>query len=193
MQRCWNAPMHGCGIRGAFRRGCLSGCVLLLAAFAQAQTVPPARLNILLAEDLRAPAPRDLAILQAGARSLDGQTAKLALRALGRLERPSVISAIVPALNHPFPENRAEAANASRRPHKAGKPRRRSPGPLTPASLLSTLITALEMEEEASVRAAICESIGRLPYRAAGEAAAPRPRCSRSRARPTPSRIVWAS
>src|SRR5258705_392263 len=74
------APMHGRGIHGAFRRGCLSGGMLLLGAFAQAQT-------------------------------------------------------------------------------------------LTPASLLSTLIAALEMEEEASVRAAICESIGRLPYRAAGEAA----------------------
>jgi len=162
--------MDRCGIRGAFRRGCLAGGILLLGAFAEAQTVPPARVNILLAEDLRAPASRDLAILQAGARSLDGQTAKLALRALGRLERPSVIPAIVPALNHPLPENRAEAANALAQAAQGWKTVKTISGPLTPASLLSTLITALEMEEEPSVRAAICESIGRLPYRAAGEA-----------------------
>ncbi len=163
--------MHGCGAAGAFRRGCLSGGILLLAGFAQAQTVPPARVNILLAEDLRAPTPRDLAILQAGARSLDGQTAKIALRALGRLERPSVISAIVPALDHPFPENRAEAANALAQAAQGWKTAKTIPGPLTPASLLSTLIAALEMEEEASVRAAICESIGRLPFRAADQVA----------------------
>src|SRR4029434_1089321 len=99
-----NAPMDGRRIRGARRRICLFGGVLLLAALAPAQLLPPPRVTILLAEDLRAPSPRDLATLQAGARSLDGQTAKLALRALGRLERPSVISTIAPALNHSFPE-----------------------------------------------------------------------------------------
>ena len=171
MQRCGNRPLPGSGTPGAFRRGCLSGGVLLLAAFAQAQTVPPARVNILLAEDHRAPTPRDLAILQAGARSLDGQTAKLALRALGRLERPSVISAIVPALNHPFPENRAEAANALAQAAQGWTTAKTISGPLTPASLLITLVAALEMDEEASVRAAICESIGRLPYRAADQVA----------------------
>ena len=171
MQRDVNAPMHGWETAGALRRGCLSGGLLLFAACAQAQTVPPARVNILLAEDLRAPTPGDLAILQAGARSLDGQTAKLALRALGRLERPSVIAAIVPALNHPLPENRAEAANALAQAAQGWKTAKSIAGPLTPASLLSTLITALDMEGEASVRAAICESIGRLPYRAADQVA----------------------
>jgi cyclophilin family peptidyl-prolyl cis-trans isomerase len=163
--------MDGRRIRGARRRICLFGGVLLLAALAQAQTVPPARVTILLAEDLRAPSPRDLATLQAGARSLDGQTAKLALRALGRLERPSVISAIAPALENSFPENRAEAANALAQAAQGWKTAKTISGPVTPTSLLSTLITALEAEDEPSVRAAICESIGRLPYRAAGDVA----------------------
>jgi cyclophilin family peptidyl-prolyl cis-trans isomerase len=171
MQRRGHRPTHGCGAAVAFRRGCLSGGILLLAGVAQAQTVPPARVNILLAEDLRAPTARDLAILQAGARSLDGQTSKLAIRALGRLERPSVIPALVPALKHPLPENRAEAANALAQAAQGWKTAKTVPGPATPASVLSTLIAALEMEEEPSVRAAICESLGRLPFRAADQVA----------------------
>ena len=107
-----NAPGPCGGRPGACRRLCLAAGVLLLAAPAHGQTVPSARVSVFRAEGLRAPTPRDLTTLRVASRSRDGLTAKLAVRALGRLERPSVISTIVPALKHPVPENRAEAANA---------------------------------------------------------------------------------
>ena len=49
------------------------------------------RVNVLQAEDRRAPTPRDLATIRAGARSGDPQTARVGVRALGRLERPALI------------------------------------------------------------------------------------------------------
>jgi cyclophilin family peptidyl-prolyl cis-trans isomerase/HEAT repeat protein len=143
----------------------------LVAVLARAQTIPPARLSVLRAEALRAPTARDLTILQVAARGRDRLTAKLAVRALGRLERPSVIPAIALALKHQEPENRAEAANAVAQAAQGWRVGRTAPGPETPATVLSTLVAALEAEQEASVRAAICESIGRLPYRAAEEIA----------------------
>src|SRR6478735_11395833 len=70
------------------------------------------RVSLLQAEDRRAPSAQDLATLRAGARSGDPQTARIGLRALGRLERPALIPDILPGLRHPLPEVRAEAANA---------------------------------------------------------------------------------
>src|SRR5690242_16587467 len=91
----------------------MSGSVVLLvllAAPAHAQRV--SRIAVLQAEDRRGPAAQDLATLPARARSADGPTAHLALRALGRLERPGLIADILPGLRHRLPEVRAEAANA---------------------------------------------------------------------------------
>ena len=86
-------------------------CSAVPAFWSDAQT-NATRLAVLQAEDRRAPTARDLAIIQSGARSGDGQTVRVAVRALGRLERPSVIADITPALRHPLPEVRTEAANA---------------------------------------------------------------------------------
>src|SRR6185436_11819895 len=92
-------------------RAVLSAIVLLACVRpAAAQTVT--RLAILQAEDRRAPAARDLAVLRAGARSGEPSTLLVAVRALGRLERPALIPDILPLLKHPLPEVRAEAANA---------------------------------------------------------------------------------
>ena len=84
--------------------GVLGGCLL----HAQQTT----RLGVLQAEDRRAATPRDLATIRAGARSGDPQTARVGVRALGRLERPALIPDILPALRNEFPEVRVEAANA---------------------------------------------------------------------------------
>ena len=97
----------------AFVHFCICAFLLACASVASAQTIPLARVNVLLAEDRRAPTPRDLTTLQVAARSTDALTARLAVRALGRLERPSVLPSILPALKHRLPENRAEAANAA--------------------------------------------------------------------------------
>jgi cyclophilin family peptidyl-prolyl cis-trans isomerase len=154
---------------------CAGLAVTLLAAPAAAQPVPSTtRLAVLLAEDRRAATAADLATLRAGVRSRDVMTARIAIRALGRLERPALIPDLVPALGALLSESRAEAANAVAqaaqgwaRPGEANTPA----GTLSPGSVLSTLAARLDAEEDASVRAVICESIGRLPYRSADQVA----------------------
>jgi cyclophilin family peptidyl-prolyl cis-trans isomerase len=166
-----SAFLHSC-IPALLRSICV---LLLLAAPAAAQPLPgTSRLAVLLAEDHRAATAADLATLRAGVRSADVLTARIAIRALGRLERPALIPDLVPFLGAPLSESRAEAANAVAqaaqgwaRPGEASTPA----GTLSPGSVLSTLAARLGAEEEASVRAAICESIGRLPYRSGDQVA----------------------
>jgi peptidyl-prolyl cis-trans isomerase B (cyclophilin B) len=146
----------------------LTSVVALLAVGAQAQTPPTTRIAVLQAEQRRAPTAADLATIRAGSRSLDAQTARIALRALGRLERPALIADILPRLGHSLPEARAEAANAAAQAAQGwletapGKP---ADGTHTPTSVLAALAQRLAIEEDPTVRLALCESIGRLPYR----------------------------
>ena len=129
-----------------------------------AQSALAARLAILQAEDRRAPTAVDLALIRSGAHSSDAQTMRIAVRALGRLERPSLLPDITPALQHATPEIRAEAANAIGHAAQGWK---HDPG-TAPASTLdgvaSTLAARLKLDTDPDVRAAICETIGRLPY-----------------------------
>ena len=143
--------------------------VVLFADAAAAQTISATRLAVLQAEDRRASSATDLARLRTASRSLDAQTARIALRALGRLERPALIPDILPALRHRLPETRAEAANAAAQAAQGWRAARGAkPAEAigqTPTSVLTALAARLEIEDDANVRAAICESIGRLPYR----------------------------
>jgi cyclophilin family peptidyl-prolyl cis-trans isomerase len=146
---------------------CLAGPIL-------AQPVSTARLALLLAEDRRAPTAADLQTLRTGARSSDAQTARMAIRALGRLERPALIPDILPGLRHALPEVRSESANAAAQAARGwakDETAKIPAGVPTLASVLSSLSARLDVEDEPSVRAAICESIGRLPYRSAEQAA----------------------
>jgi cyclophilin family peptidyl-prolyl cis-trans isomerase/HEAT repeat protein len=157
----------------------LFALVVAAGGGAEAQTVPAARVNVLVAEDRRAPSLRDLTTLRTGARGRDPQTARMAVRALGRLERPDLIADLVPALRHALPEVRAEAANAIaqaaqglRAPVAAANSKppataRRNSGSSGLQAAQAALINRLEDEEEDSVRAAIVESLARLPYAAA--------------------------
>jgi len=137
---------------------------------------PPAaprvsRLAILQAEDRRAPTARDVAVIRSGLHSGDEQTARIAVRALGRLERPSLIADIVPLLRHPLLEVRLEAANAigqAAQGWKADKP----PQAATVDAASAPLVARLKVEAEPDVRAAICETLGRLPYVSAAQAEA---------------------
>ena len=149
--RCIRALLHSCvrafvhSYRPVLARLCMCPCVavMLLAASAGAQVVPgTTRLAVLLADDRR-----------------DVVTARIAIRALGRLERPALIPDLVPALGAVLSEHRAEAANAIAqaaqgwaRPGEA----KTAAGTLSPASVLSTLAARLDIEEDPSVRAAIC-------------------------------------
>jgi len=146
---------------------CCALCVfcggLAFAPVASAQT----RVAILQAEDRRAATPADLATLRAGARSEDEQTRRAAIRALGRLERPSLIPDLVPALRHALPEIRAEAANAIGQAAQGWTANRSAADARALSSALATLAARLKIEAEPDVRAALCETIGRLPYAAA--------------------------
>ena len=120
------------------------------------------RLGVLQAEDRRAPTTADLTTIRTAARSADPQTARIGLRALGRLERASLVVDILPGLQHRLPEVRAEAANAVAQAAQGLKdvagPR---PG-LTPAQ--AALTARLGGEADPGVRAVLFEAIARLPY-----------------------------
>lgn len=147
--------------------------ILVIAALARpasAQVVNAARLAILQAEDRRAATAADLATIRAGVASGDPVTARVAVRALGRLERPALVPDIVPALGRPYPDLRAEAANAVAQA-MSGLRRGATGGP-APASVLRTLTARLTTEDDAGVRAALAEAVGRLPYADADSVAA---------------------
>ena len=122
------------------------------------------RLAILPAEDRRAPTPRDLAAFDPARGAADAQTARIAVRALGRLERPALIADIVPLLKHPLPEIRAEAANAIGQAAQGWKHQPPSTAPRHLDAAVAALTARLNVEADPNVRAAICETLGRLPY-----------------------------
>jgi cyclophilin family peptidyl-prolyl cis-trans isomerase len=141
--------------------------LLLLGSTAAAQAPASGRLAILQAEDRRAPTPRDLAVIRAGVHSDDADTALVAVRALGRLERPALVADILLSLKHPLPEVRAEAANAL---GQAAVGWKTSPPAGAVDSIVRALDARLDVEADPDVRAVICQTLGRLPYKTAAEA-----------------------
>ena len=129
------------------------------------------RLAILAAEDRRAPDARDLATIRAGAHSGDAETVRIAVRALGRLERPELIADILPSLRHPLPEIRAESANAIAQAAQGWTHKSLPKGSArVDLDAAATALTArLSVEADPNVRAVIGESLGRLPYVTAAE------------------------
>ena len=143
----------------------LVGSLHMAVASAFAQSMTAGRLAILQAEDRRAGAAHDLATLQTGVRSRDDEIARLAVRALGRLERPALIPSILPALDHRSPSVRAEAACALAQAmwSTRGKALGKSVA-LTSATIGKSLAARLVDEPDPEVRASLAESIGRVPY-----------------------------
>ena len=133
--------------------------------------MPPARLAILRADERRAANAADLVTLRTGMRSRDPLTAILAIRAIGRLERPALVADLLPALNFGRPEVRTEAANAIGQAAQGWTGSARPAGAPDIGSILTSLILNLEDEDQASVRAALCETIGRLPYQTSDDVA----------------------
>src|SRR5437867_2428665 len=99
-----DAPRNAeANVRGAFLSAARHACACLalsvcLAVNASAQSTAAARLAILDAEEQGATSARDLMILRSGTHSADIQTVRMAVRALGRIERPSQIPDILPSL-----------------------------------------------------------------------------------------------
>ena len=115
------------------------------------------RQAIFEAEDRRAPTAADVKVLVDGTRNASEAVQRMAVRALGRLERPAVVPDIVPLLTANSAAVRAEAANALGQvapsvdlPHQGEIP--------------ALLISRLEAEREWVVRGVLCQTIGRLPY-----------------------------
>ena len=157
-------------------------CVVLLATGARGQTseapspvrVAPSRLAVLAAEDRRAPTLGDLATIRAGLRSRDPQTVRIAVRALGRLERPDLIADILPVLEHPLPEIRSEAATAVGQAahgwsNQTTPPKPPRVGRVSLDEAAAALVAKLVEETDPNVRAVLGETIGRLPYTTSAE------------------------
>src|SRR5262245_53408599 len=88
-----------------------AGLVLFAPSLVCAQAFPM-RLAVIQAEARGATRPVDLQTIRQATRSNDTDTARLAVRAMGRLARPALAPEIVTSLRHVQPEVRAEAANA---------------------------------------------------------------------------------
>jgi cyclophilin family peptidyl-prolyl cis-trans isomerase/HEAT repeat protein len=157
-------------------------CVVLLATGARGQTseapsavrVAPSRLAVLAAEDRRAPTLGDLATIRAGLRSRDPQAVRIAVRALGRLERPDLIADILPVLEHPLPEIRSEAATAVGQAahgwsNQTTLPKAPRVGRVSLDEAAAALLAKLVEETDPNVRAVLGETIGRLPYTTSAE------------------------
>ncbi len=139
-------------------------CFRVLVALAAAavpvcaQDPYAARAAIVSAEGRRAPAARDLAIIRSGLRAADPETVRIAVRALGRLQRTALVPSIVAMLRSPRPEVRAEAATA------LGEAVHGATTAAAVDSVAAALAARLPLEPEPAVRATIEETIGRLPY-----------------------------
>ena len=123
-----------------------------------AVTQDPALLFAILAsEDARADTPAELAPIFRGLTNGDPRVRRIAVRALGRLERSNLVAGILPSLSDDASVVRAEAANA------LGQAVFNSDA----AAVSGPLLARLEREDDPDVRGAILQTLGRLPYRSA--------------------------
>lgn len=113
---------------------------------------------MLAAEDSRAEDDAALAPLRAGLKG-DARLQTLAVRALGRFERASLVPEIAAMLDSPVASVRAEAANALGQAVLRGE--------AGPASI--PLTTRARTESDARVLAALARTLGRLPYQQESE------------------------
>ncbi len=113
--------------------------------------------RVLEAEDSRSRDPDVHFTLLEGISWPDPEVQRIAVRAMGRQENPSLLADIVSMLGSPYPEVRAEAANASAQAVAAeGSDPRRA---------MAALTGRLPGERDPEVRGAALEALGRLPYR----------------------------
>ena len=120
--------------------------------------------GLLVAEDARGTGPEGLAPLLTALRSSDTLLHRLAIRGLGRLQRPELGRLLLPYLHDSLPSARAEAANAIaqslRRVRRGATPADTSQ--LSTPEAAAALIHALSTEIDASVADMVARSLGRL-------------------------------
>jgi cyclophilin family peptidyl-prolyl cis-trans isomerase/HEAT repeat protein len=110
--------------------------------------------EMLAAEDSRADTDEGLAPIIAGLDSPSRETRQVAVRALGRLERPALVPLIVPLLQDTAAAVRAEAANALGQAVFRGEA----------GAAVGPLLARLEVEPDGYVRGIIAQTLGSLPY-----------------------------
>ena len=147
-------------------RRCLSGLVLLVCLAGGASRAVgqykdaeiPALQQIVNAEEARAATAAELKVLEDGLVSPSERIRVAAVRALGRLERPSVSGAIIPLLKDASPAVREEAADALAQSQIGTTS--------DPEMFAGTwaLENALVMEKVPAVRGVLMALIGRLHY-----------------------------
>jgi hypothetical protein len=110
------------------------------------------------AEDARAPDAARLSIITAGLRG-GPDLLRIAVRALGRLEREALVEVIAPLLASRDPRVRAEAVNAIGQSVVRGKA----------ASAWQVLTSRAAVEDDGPVRGVLARTFGRLPYETSDE------------------------
>jgi cyclophilin family peptidyl-prolyl cis-trans isomerase len=144
--------------------------VLLIASTAHAQTAAESFASradrallgrLIRAQDTRARADSDLALLKSATQSPNGELRLFAVRALGRLERSEPIPDIVPALDDSSTAVRFAAVQA------IGQAAARNGA----AEARKVLVARLESDRSEDLRAKLAETLGRLAPANADEAA----------------------
>jgi cyclophilin family peptidyl-prolyl cis-trans isomerase/HEAT repeat protein len=151
---------------------CSTALVTVLAAGAQRAgqfsdrdyiTGTPQGVAILAAEDSRAPTPTELATLVEGTRSAVRELKLAAVRALGRLERRDVVSALLPLAGDKDAEVRTTAAHAIGQAMQ-GEPLPGDAGAQQVDAVQSAIMTLVRSDREPDVAAALATTLARLPY-----------------------------
>src|SRR5918995_879475 len=89
-----------------------ASCIVVLAIAAIQAQGPSLRDRMLAAEDARAASATEMTPLLQGLRASDPKLLIPAVRGLGRLERPVLVTQLLPFVSHRRAEVRAEAINA---------------------------------------------------------------------------------
>jgi hypothetical protein len=118
--------------------------------------------RILTAEDSRSTNPQTLAPLSEGLTHASPEVRRIAVRAVGRLERGDLVSEIQGHLQDSDASVRAEAANALAQLVRLADP----------APVKALLSERLSVEADDDVKGVIAESLGRLRHSSGAEAAA---------------------
>lgn len=122
----------------------------------------PSRVDLIRAEAARAGGSGQLDTLRAGLQSRAPDLQRIAVRALGRLERADLLPDILPLLTAPSAAVRAEAANAVAQAVTGG-----TAGGI--ATARARLVERLQQETDEEVRGDLCAALGRLPFDSAND------------------------
>jgi cyclophilin family peptidyl-prolyl cis-trans isomerase/HEAT repeat protein len=141
-------------------RSFLRTCLVVLVAVVACRPPDPGRdagraaayLSVVAAEDVRPSGGHDLDVLLDAARDPEASIRAAAVRALGRLENPSLVEHVEPLLADPTPTVRAEAANALAQAVSRGGGE----------SAARPLLERVEAEGDPWVRGVLARSLGRL-------------------------------